>query len=90
MGIKLRYADFSTVTRDHTLAVPTDDAAALRRTAGLCLKRAPLAQRLRLLGVRVGALSKVGAAAPAEAPGSAAQHSAVWSHPTDPYTAPLF
>ena len=59
IGIKLRYADFSTVTRDHTLAVPTQDAAAIRHAAGLCLKRAPLTQRLRLLGVRVGGLSRL-------------------------------
>ena len=60
IGIKLRYADFSTVTRDHTLVAATQDAAAIRRAAGLCLKRAPLNQRLRLLGVRVGGLSRVG------------------------------
>lgn len=90
VGIKLRYADFSTLTRDLTLAAPIDDAAALRRMAGLCLKRAPLTQRLRLLGVRVGTLSRAGAAAPAEGSGSAAPRLAAWSHPTDPYTAPLF
>ena len=66
VGIKLRYADFSTVTRDHTLAWPTHDAAAIRRAAGLCLKRAPLEQRLRLLGVRVGGLSRVDAAVQAQ------------------------
>ena len=59
IGIKLRYADFSTVTRDHTLVAATQDAAAIRRAAGLCLKRAPLNQRLRLLGVRVGALMRL-------------------------------
>ena len=57
IGIKLRFADFSTVTRDLTLAEPTQDAAAIRRAAGLCLKRVDLAQRIRLLGVRVGALT---------------------------------
>ena len=72
VGIKLRYADFSTVTRDLTLGSATDDAATLRRTAGLCLKRAPLTQRLRLLGVRVGALSRVAAAAAPGAPQAAA------------------
>jgi DNA polymerase-4 len=57
IGIKLRFADFHTVTRDLTLPAPTDDAAAIRRAAGECLKRVPLEQRLRLLGVRCGALS---------------------------------
>lgn len=63
IGIKLRRADFSTVTRDHTLASATQDAAAIRRAAGLCLKRAPLDQRLRLLGVRVGTLTRLGESA---------------------------
>ena len=58
IGIKLRYDDFKSVTRDLTLAQPTGDAKAIRHAAGLCLKRVPLTQRLRLLGVRVGALAK--------------------------------
>lgn len=61
IGIKLRYADFRTVTRDVTLPAPTADAATIRRAAGECLKRVPLEQRLRLLGVRVSALSRPGA-----------------------------
>jgi len=32
----------------------------IRKAAGLCLKRAPLSQKLRLLGVRVSALSREG------------------------------
>ena len=58
IGLKLRYDNFKTVTRDHTLDEPTGDAAAIRRAAGECLKRVPLDRRIRLLGVRVGALSK--------------------------------
>jgi DNA polymerase-4 len=58
IGIKLRYDDFKGVTRDLTIEQPTADAHQIRRAAGLCLKRAPLTQRLRLLGVRVGALQK--------------------------------
>lgn len=56
IGIKLRYGDFRIATRDQTIAAHTDDAALIRRTAGLCLKRVDLAQRIRLLGVRVGGL----------------------------------
>lgn len=56
IGIKLRYQDFRTITRDVSLPVPTQDAAAIRRAAGECLKRVPLDSRIRLLGVRVGAL----------------------------------
>jgi len=33
IGIKLRFDDFRTVTRDQTIAAPTDDAAAIRRAA---------------------------------------------------------
>ena len=58
VGIKLRYDDFKGVTRDQTLAFYTAEAATIRHTAGLCLKRVPLQQRLRLLGVRVGSLTK--------------------------------
>ena len=61
IGLKLRYDNFKTVTRDRTLDAPTGDAAAIRRAAGECLKRVPLDRRIRLLGVRVGALSKPGA-----------------------------
>jgi DNA polymerase-4 len=56
IGIKLRYGNFKIVTRDITLPTATDDAALIRRTAGLALKRADLRQRFRLLGVRVGKL----------------------------------
>ena len=56
IGIKLRFEDFSTVTRDQTLAAPTSDARAIRRAAGECLKRVDLTRRIRLLGVRVGSL----------------------------------
>ncbi|MFM7632135.1 MAG: DNA polymerase IV [Betaproteobacteria bacterium] len=58
IGIKLRYDDFRIRTRDVSLPLATDDADEIRRAAGECLKRAPLEQRLRLLGVRVSALHK--------------------------------
>ena len=57
IGIKLRFEDFRTVTRDLTLPAPTADPAVIRRTAGECLRRVPLEQRLRLLGVRASGLS---------------------------------
>ncbi len=59
IGIKLRYDDFRSVTRDQTIAEPTQDAVTIRRAAGLCLKRVPLERRLRLLGVRVGGLVRL-------------------------------
>jgi DNA polymerase-4 len=58
IGIKLRYDDFKSVTRDQTLDHYTANAQTIRHTAGQCLKRVPLTQRLRLLGVRVGSLLK--------------------------------
>ena len=76
IGIKLRYDDFRSVTRDQTIGEPTHDAATIRRVAGQCLKRVPLDQRLRLLGVRVGGLSREGGSlhnpAPEGTQGSAA------------------
>ncbi len=60
IGVKLRFDDFKIVTRDHTLPAPVNGAADIRRAAGLALKRAPLQRRLRLLGVRVGSLSRPG------------------------------
>ena len=59
IGIKLRYDNFETVTRDHTIEHATQDAKEIRRAAGDCLKRIPLERRIRLLGVRIGALSPV-------------------------------
>jgi DNA polymerase-4 len=70
IGIKLRYDDFRTATRDLTLEQYTDDATTIRRAAGQCLKRVDLGRRLRLLGVRVGKLAKAAeiANAPLAAP----------------------
>ena len=68
IGLKLRYDNFKTMTRDCTIDVPTGDAAIIRRAAGECLRRVPLDRRIRLLGVRIGALSKLGATATPRAP----------------------
>ncbi|VUZ26434.1 DNA polymerase IV [uncultured Comamonas sp.] len=74
VGIKLRFSDFKSMTREMTVEDLVQDAATIRRLAGLCLRRAPLAQRIRLLGVRVGSLEEgapppedAGAAQPAAA-----------------------
>jgi DNA polymerase IV len=66
IGIKLRYDNFKSVTRDHSITLPTADPLEVRRIAGQCLKRVPLTQRLRLLGVRVGNLSRPGELASSE------------------------
>ncbi len=56
IGVKLRYANFKSVSREITVDTFTQDASAIRRVAGQCLKRVPLEQSIRLLGVRVGGL----------------------------------
>ena len=68
IGIKLRFEDFRTVTRDLTLPAPTADPVAIRRAAGECLRRVPLDRKLRLLGVRATALTS--SHAPQSADGS--------------------
>lgn len=71
IGIKLRFDDFRTVTRDLTLPAATADFPSIRQAAGQCLKRVDLSRRLRLLGVRAGTLVRpqaAAAAAPRPAP----------------------
>ncbi len=58
VGIKLRFDDFRTVTRDLTLPSDMADAQAIRGAAGQCLKRITFESRIRLLGVRVSGLRK--------------------------------
>ncbi len=58
VGIKLRFDDFATVTRDLSLAHGTAEASTIRLAAGLCLKRVDLARRIRLLGVRMAGLQR--------------------------------
>jgi DNA polymerase-4 len=64
IGIKLRYDNFRTVTRDRTLPDATQDANVIRRVAGECVKRVALERRIRLFGVRVGGLVRVDALTP--------------------------
>jgi len=85
IGIKLRYDDFKIATRDQTLDRYTQDAATIRRTAGLCLKRVPLHQKLRLLGVRVGTLERVG-----DVPDGPPEPRTSRVREADPHTRPLF
>lgn len=59
IGIKLRYADFHSVTRDLTLPCAIIDGREIRRAAGECLKRVALTQKIRLLGVRASGLIPV-------------------------------
>ncbi|WP_301102098.1 DNA polymerase IV [Propionivibrio sp.] len=56
IGIKLRFADFHTLTRDITVPIGLSDGDQIRKVAGECLKRVPLTQKIRLLGVRASGL----------------------------------
>jgi DNA polymerase-4 len=81
IGLKLRYDNFKTLTRDCTLEAPTRDATAIRRAAGECLKRVPLERRIRLLGVRISGLCR---------PEEAAAPTLVVAEPRDEPTPSLF
>jgi len=59
VGVKLRFQDFHTVTRDYTIPEVTDDPGVIRRAATECLKRMTLDQRIRLLGVKVSGLERI-------------------------------
>ena len=64
IGIKIRYDNFQSVTRDQSLDEYMADAKRIRQIAGQCLKRVDLTRRIRLLGVRVGSLVKAGTQPP--------------------------
>jgi DNA polymerase-4 len=59
IGVKVRFDDFRIATRDLTLPAPTADERVIRRAAFECLARQPMPRRLRLIGVRVGSLSRL-------------------------------
>jgi DNA polymerase-4 len=49
--VKVRFSDFSMITRSHTLAAPIDASPAIGTVATALLESAPLDQGVRLLGV---------------------------------------
>jgi DNA polymerase-4 len=57
--LKLRFADFSTITRSHT-AEPTQDGLRIFQEASGLLARATLRQPVRLIGLSVSELSPAG------------------------------
>jgi DNA polymerase-4 len=76
IGIKIRYDDFKIATRDVTLPAAVQSPDQLRDAARTCLKRVPLDRRLRLLGLRAGALLS-----PEEAAEQEPVHQEVFSPP---------
>ena len=73
VGVKVKFADFTVVTRDLTLPTPVGDAGTIREAVSDCLKRIAWHDRIRLLGVRASNL-----VAPIEA-GSTSQLR-LWTH----------
>ena len=80
VGIKLRFADFRTVTRVRTLPEPIDDPALIRRAAFECLARVELTRPIRLVGVKVEELSARAALAAVPAPPGGAEPDAAVPH----------
>ncbi len=59
VGVKLKFEDFTTVTRDITLPRNTADPLTILKAARDCLKRIPFDKKIRLLGVRMSTLSEL-------------------------------
>lgn len=57
VAVKIRFADFKTISRSRTLAAPTDVAQEIFRTVWELLEAARGGQRLRLIGVRLEGLT---------------------------------
>lgn len=56
--VRLRFADFETLTRQTTLRRPTNALGTIRRATRHCLERIALPKKVRLIGVRLSALSR--------------------------------
>lgn len=63
IGIKVRFADFSTVTRARSLQAPVNECETVLGVARDLLRQLGPSQPVRLLGVRVAGLDEGGAAA---------------------------
>ena len=66
IGIKIRFEDFNTITRDITLGKSVIDATAILSAARNCLRRVKLDKKIRLLGVRVSSLVALAEVQPSE------------------------
>jgi DNA polymerase-4 len=56
--LKIKYADFTQVTRSHTLALPTNSTQQIFHTAVKLLTETKLPQRVRLVGLSLSQLTK--------------------------------
>jgi len=59
VGVKVKFADFSVVTRDVSTTASLQTAPQLRQALADCLRRIEWHDRIRLLGVRASSLSDV-------------------------------
>jgi DNA polymerase-4 len=62
VSLKIRFNDFKTYTRAKTLSRDTDSEEEIRKAAFDCLGRLELKKKVRLIGVKVSHLEKVGEA----------------------------
>jgi DNA polymerase-4 len=57
--VRLRFADFETLSRQTTLPRPSDALATILRAARDCLARFAITKKVRLVGVRLSGLAPV-------------------------------
>lgn len=53
IGVKIKFSDFTIVTRDITLSIATDQSSTILSSVRDCLKRITMEKKIRLLGVRI-------------------------------------
>jgi DNA polymerase-4 len=61
VSLKVRYPDFTTITRSVTLVDPIQTSREIRRAVGLVTSKVDWTRPVRLLGVEVGTLAEPGA-----------------------------
>jgi len=59
-SVKIRFSNFETLTRSHTIHEPTDSEEDIRKATFACLKRIELKKKVRLIGVRASHLERKG------------------------------
>ena len=60
IGVKIRFSDFTTITRDITLQEYSYNLVYIRAGARKCLTRISFEKKIRLIGIRVTGLEKLG------------------------------
>jgi DNA polymerase-4 len=60
ISLRVRYSDFTTISRSVTLADPTHNSHEIRRAVGLLTPKVDWTRPVRLLGVEVATLAEFG------------------------------